>query len=349
MKNILFASTAFAALAIGGAASADIALFGDARLGLGYNINNDGSANGDEDVRAVSRVRFGVTMTGESDAGISFGATIRADNASGGQGGTGGQTAGEVFVSGAFGTLTFGDTNGADEQHVGDAIGGVGITGLGDFNETLFISNGGGFGDDDTADFANNPNARPTIRYDYSFGGLGVSVSSNRDLNDIGVGASYTAEFGDASVTGGVGYYDFGDFSVTQTGVRTITLDDGTTFEVEGDETTVEVQGGEQYSASITGTFSMFNFGVVYANASSQSSDFEELVLGAGVDIDAWNVSGFYADILDATGNASGFDGDSSYGLGVAYDLGGGASLKGGIAETFGDDTVGDFGITMAF
>ena len=92
MKNVLFATTATAALLVGGIASAQgIALFGDARLGLGYNINNDGSirteTNDDgtvdtpDDLRAVSRVRFGVNMTGETDSGITFGATIRADNA----------------------------------------------------------------------------------------------------------------------------------------------------------------------------------------------------------------------------------------------------------------------------
>ena len=98
MKNVLFTTTALAALAIGGVASAQgISLFGDARLGLGYNINNDGSANGEEDLRAISRVRFGVNMTGETDSGITFGATIRADNAVGGQGGTLGQTAGNVW------------------------------------------------------------------------------------------------------------------------------------------------------------------------------------------------------------------------------------------------------------
>ena len=43
MKKVLFATTATAALAIGGMASAQgMALFGDARMGLGYNINNDG-------------------------------------------------------------------------------------------------------------------------------------------------------------------------------------------------------------------------------------------------------------------------------------------------------------------
>jgi outer membrane protein OmpU len=122
MKKVLFATTAASTLLIGGIASAQgIALFGDARLGLGYNIDNDGGVlveeNDDgtldtpDDLRAVSRVRFGVNMTGETDSGITFGATIRADNAAGGQGGTEGQRSGSVFVSGSFGTLTYGDTN----------------------------------------------------------------------------------------------------------------------------------------------------------------------------------------------------------------------------------------------
>ena len=67
MKNVLFATTAASALLIGGIASAQgIALFGDARLGLGYNIDNDGGVlieeNADgtfetpDDLRAVSRL-----------------------------------------------------------------------------------------------------------------------------------------------------------------------------------------------------------------------------------------------------------------------------------------------------
>jgi outer membrane protein OmpU len=194
MKKILFASTALAGLAIGGMASAQgITLFGDARLGLGYGINNDGSlatdtsveeepvldangdpvldANGDplvnevlvvepdEELRAVSRVRFGVRMTGETDSGITFGASIRADNSGNGQGGSFGQRAGDVFVSGSWGTLTFGDTAGADERNVGDVPGGVGITGLGDFNETFYFTNGGEVGVEDSG-FEAKPNDR---------------------------------------------------------------------------------------------------------------------------------------------------------------------------------------------
>ena len=74
----------------GAAAAQGVALFGDARLGLGYNIDNDGGVHRRgrrHDLRAVSRVRFGVNMTGESDSGIVFGAESAPTNAEGGEGG----------------------------------------------------------------------------------------------------------------------------------------------------------------------------------------------------------------------------------------------------------------------
>ena len=403
MKKILFASTALATLAIGGAASADIELFGNARLGLGYNINNDGTVNrpaeddtsskdnsrrtlnvrnpnydptdpdspefiestivtqvgSTEDFRAVSRIRFGVTMTGETDSGIAFGATIRADNAGGG--GTGpsavsGQTEGEVFVSGAWGTLTFGDTNAADEQHVGDAGGNLSVTGLGDLNETPYISNGGGFGDD-RINFAVDPEARPTVRYDYNFAGFGVSVSTDRKLESVGVGGSYTYEFADGSITGGVGYYDFAAFDTEVTGVGT-----------------VEVKGGEQWSVGATGTFSGFSAGVVYTAASSDGSDavagdLDVLNVGLGYEMNAWSFAAWYGKILTGNGNLAAYNDEDTYGLTVAYDLGGGASVNFGIAQSYGRSeigqrsdalvggyvpayesaTIGDFGIKMEF
>ena len=117
-----------------------------------------------------------------------------------------------MFVSGSWGTLTFGDTNGADEQWVGDVPGDFSLTGLGNFDETPFISNGGGFGDSDSIHFANNPNARPTIRYDFDIAGFGISLSSNRDLTDIVVGAGYSMDFGGGSFSIGVGYNNFDSF-----------------------------------------------------------------------------------------------------------------------------------------
>jgi len=377
MKKALFATTAASALLIGGIASAQgIALFGDARLGLGYNIANNGSVltetndNGDidtpDDLRAVSRVRFGVNMTGETDSGITFGATIRADNAQGGQGGTDGQTAGSVFVSGSFGTLTFGDTNAADEQWVGDVPGDFSLTGLGDLDETRYISNGGTFGGDSGATFAANPFARPTIRYDFDIMGFGMSVSSNRDLTDIGVGAGYAADFGGGAWNVGVGYYKFDSFVQTSDGGLVVVPDgQGGFVIVPGADVENVVPNGEQWSVGVGADYDAFAFGVTYINLNSDETAFgkaeaDNLLVGATYTFDAFSVGLNYGKILSASGLLEDLDGDDSYELSAMYDLGGGASLNGGVRKTYslgtnedGSDAdggwIGDFGIKMSF
>ncbi len=392
MKNVLFASTALAALAIGGAASAQgLTMFGSARLGLGYNINNNGSANGDEDVRAVSRVRWGVNMAGETDSGISFGATIRADNAGGG--GTGptsstGQIDGNVFVSGSWGTLTFGDTAGADENWVGDIPGNLSLTGLGDLNETFFISNGGSFGSDVGNSFAANPAARPTVRYDFDIMGFGISVSSNRDLSDVGVGAGYAGEFANGTWNIAVGYYDYSSFDTVQDvdSVGACFFDDPNdptldTIRPQGngcnaDESALlipavgistTIPSGTQWSGSVGGSYGDFGMGLVYTNADSDGnrfvdgSSFDTIGVGGTYGWEALTVGAYYVKILNADGEIEAFDGEQTYGFTAAYDLGGGAEVAGGIASTFGRgsafgnrdlgdaETVGDFGIRMNF
>ncbi len=344
MKNVLFATTALAALAVGGMASAQgVSLFGSARMGLGYGINNDGTVNLDsegkpsDDLRAVSRVRFGVNMTGETNSGITFGATIRADNAIGGTGGTLGQTAGDVFVSGAFGTLTMGDTNGADEQWVGDLVGDYSLTGLGDLDETAFISNGGSFGNDDTNDFFADPNARPTIRYDFEIAGFGLSLSSNKDLNSVGVGGGYAGEFAGGTFNIGLGYYDYEEFD-------TIIADE-----------LVTAPGGKQYSAVIGGTFGDFGGNIIYDDADSDGAAFQTLGAGLTAGFGDFDLGVWYRQVIDADGGLEGVDGAQAYALTGQYDLGGGATVNGGVQKNYdflsGGDaaTTADFGISMAF
>jgi len=376
MKNVLFASTALAALAIGGAASAQgVTLFGDARLGLGYNIDNDGGLNGEEDLRAVSRVRFGVNMAGETDSGITFGASVRADNASGGQGGSNGQTAGNVFVSGDWGTITFGDTAGADENWVGDVPGNLSLTGLGDLQETFYISNGGSFGTDSANNFASNPNARPTIRYDFDIAGFGISVSSNRDLTDVVVGAGYAGEFANGTWNVGLGYNNYKSFrTISSASAEQVCVDENDFVVTDCDgaaadsligigtiDVTSTVPKGEQWSASVGGTWGNFGLGLVYTNADSKSNSsvdgakFSTGGIGGTFGWEAFTVGAYYVNILEADRGLSDRDGDDTYGLTAAYDLGGGAQVATGIAQGFeptdGGDrgTVADFGIKMSF
>jgi outer membrane protein OmpU len=358
-------------LASGTASAQGIALFGDARLGLAYNIDNDGGlivedGRTPDDWRAVSRIRFGVNMTGTTDSGITFGGTIRADNAPGGEGGTDGQREGDVFVSGAWGTVTYGDTNAADEQWVGDVPGDYSLTGLTELDETDFISNGGSFGDSDGKTFADNPFARPTVRYDFDWKGFGLSLSTNRDLTDIGVGGGYAGEIAGGSWSAGLGYYRFAAFDSETTSPTAVSVDvngDGV-----ADETIIvpvvsplTIPAGEQWSAALKGEFKSFAFGVTYMTLNSQSATFgaaeaDNLLVGVTWGHGPLSIGAIYGSVLNARGDLASLDGGDAYELSGQYDLGGGATVNGGIGRTYpqvglDDDTavIADFGISMSF
>ena len=117
MKKVLFASTALVMSA--GFAAADIAISGSAGAGLW----SDGSDN--QGVYSFAGVDF--TMTGETDNGLTFGATVNID--AGNEYDTGdfeldgvdanAVSLGSVYVSGGFGTITF-DSNGIDDLYNDD-------------------------------------------------------------------------------------------------------------------------------------------------------------------------------------------------------------------------------------
>jgi hypothetical protein len=199
-----------AVLAPAPASAQGIRLFGDARLGLGYNILSNGvldavsrtdaegnplpidELEGEDELRGVSRIRFGVVMEGETASGITFGGIVRADHASAAEGGQVGQRAGMVYVAGALGSLSYGEMDGADENNVGQ-VEAVGLTSLGELEQVPYFTNAGGSGPDDGA-LTLDLNYLPSIRYDYDFAAFGFSVSTDRDLGALSVGASYSAE-----------------------------------------------------------------------------------------------------------------------------------------------------------
>ncbi|MGM9402160.1 porin [Aliiroseovarius sp. KMU-71] len=87
------------------------------------------------------------------------------------------------------------------------------------------------------------------------------------------------------------------------------------------------------------------NFGDVALNALySRSSDVDTTAIGvtAGYTMGAATITAAYSNL-----NVGGLSGDV-YGLGVSYDLGGGASIDAGVADN-GTTTVADLGINMSF
>jgi hypothetical protein len=264
-------------------------------------------------------------------------------------------------VSGGWGTLRFGDTDGADQRWVGDVPGNFSLTGLTDISDTKFISNGGSFGDDDGESFAENPFARPTIRYDLEFERGGISVSTNRDLTDLGIGAGIAGEFGeDGSWSIGLGYYRFASFVAEEP-----SLTDGTIDAAREIPTRQIFPAGEQWSIDLAGEYASFSVGITFTNVMTDSHDVghvevNDLLVGAAVSLEALSLGAFFGKVLGARGTAdiAELEGDDGYGFTWQYDLGGGGTINGGIADTYATETLGagagsatvaDFGISLTF
>ena len=167
MKKVLLATSILAASA--GFAAAEVAVSGSARMGLIY----DG-----DDTYFSSRVRIVFTASGETDGGLSFGASVRADQS--GQGGDYPNTENDdstVYISGAFGKLTFGDNDSAALTMVGQ-VSAVGFTGLGSYNEVWHGSH------TDTS-----------ALYEYSTGALSFAVSTGQvGEEEYSLGVKYATD-----------------------------------------------------------------------------------------------------------------------------------------------------------
>ena len=322
MKKILLATT----MIVGGAsiAAAEVSLSGTARMGVISNFSDGNAANGDEsDLSFSSRVRVIFTLSGETDSGLSFGASIRADNAAAGNQGD----AGEVFVSGAFGKLSMGDVDGAAQMATGH-VAGVGYTGLSDLNESVFL--GAGTGETD-----------PTALYEYSAGDFTFYLSASNprpvvttggtsvtaDLTAMAIGAKYT--FGDYTV--GLGYEKLQGYSGAAAAlpIADNTDVDHIVLKLSGNVAGFNIQG---LIGQADGTLG----GAVLNNE-------KQYAMSVGYTVDAITGTAFYTDDSDLGGT-------TAYGLGASYDLGGGAALVGGVVKDHdANETAYDLGITMSF
>jgi len=152
MKKLLIASTALVATA--GMATADITMSGYAEIGM----VDYGTAVGME-MHSDMDVTF--KLSGASDNGLTFGASIDLDEVSGGIASTGGPHA--VHVSGGFGTLTMGDTDGALDKANAEV---ASLTAIAD-DHTAHAGYNGGAGLD----------SGDILRYDTTYNGFGISAS----------------------------------------------------------------------------------------------------------------------------------------------------------------------------
>lgn len=322
MKKFLIASTAIVALS--GAAAAEITLSGDAQIGLKYDNRLDGASGDVSGWNLQQRARFTVTMTGETDSGLSFGAKFRPGSHN--QKGYDKESrdvfvgATTVWAEGSYGKLTVGDVDSAIEQAVGDLTE-VGNSGLEFYNEIYYAA---------TDAFEDHDNKGLVYSYKYgdatffaSFEDQYVGYSGMKyDGNSWSLGAKYSMN----QYTFGIGYSsgdDFGSGKVETWGLSAAADFNGVTVKGLWVQSKDDFDKLKQYG--ISADYTMAN--------------------GVGV-------KGFYRinDWDDLAGK------EKILGLGASYDLGGGASVNGGIvhmkdSEITGSPsrTIADFGLKFAF
>lgn len=190
MKKLLITSAIVAAAA--GAAQADVAMSGDARMGLT-------STDGGKTFGFSSRARLRFALSNETDSGLKLGAQFRVADAVAASSGT----KGTVFLeSPTLGKLTMGDAEGAVQASVTQFVA-IGYDETGKRQEFAFLTGGDTSGGID-------------MLYTYSKGPLAVNFSLGNPgtatgKDDAAIGASYTTEFWKVAA----GYEDDGKNSQT--------------------------------------------------------------------------------------------------------------------------------------
>lgn len=308
MKTLLLASTALVATA--GIAAAEVSLSGYAEIGVAGGDNIEDQFHTDIDVT--------FSMTGESDGGLSFGASIDLDESNDGDAFNASTQGGETYFLSYGGLrLDMGDTDGAL-----DAV----------MNEVNLA--GGSIADDETAHAGFNGNAgldgtfdgqiaRVSYAIDAFAGHFSVEMDDSGNLDPIyGLGARYSGDLAGLTIGVGLGYQTQEDIA----DIVGLSLD--TSF-ANG------MSAGINYSS---------------ADIDGQSDDGTHLGIGVGYTMNALSVGVNYGEYEDWSLGCGDCDG---YGLAATYDLGGGLAGHLGYGYSdFGNDVDSDsysLGLSMSF
>ncbi len=319
MKKVLLATTMLAGTA--GFASAEVAVTGWAEMGIWSDI--------DGDTQFWQDVEVTFTMSGTTDGGLEFGAKIdldegdvATDSGACSFGCYNDDSGTEVWISGAFGKLTMGDTDGALDWALADMDGGM--TSIAD-DHTSHIAWFGGSDLDGEGD-------GQVVRYENTFGDFGFAISAEQGDEGVGavddtfgVGLKYTANFGGTDVALGLGYQE---------------ADDGGKYSAVGVSAAATLAGG---------------FGAKLGYMSFDDSNWDNKVgvelsyvsgpIGVAVNYGKVELSpGFVAP----DGVSDNFD---SWGAVANYDLGGGAKVMFGYGSdmTGLDDDQWSLGLGLSF
>ena len=191
MKRTILATTAL--VTCGSMAAADVSLSGSAEIGV------VGGSGKDAQIHRDARVSF--SMSGETDTGLSFGTSLALRHAGKYQDDG---AEGAIHISGVFGTLTVGNTDGAFDKAMLEVPAGTSINDASS-GHAGWSGNGG------------LDKGGEIVRYDYSIGDISFAVSTQGEnmmgdgtADDIpeahGIGVGWSGDFAGASLGLGVGH-----------------------------------------------------------------------------------------------------------------------------------------------
>ena len=342
MKKVLLATTVLVGTA-GFAAAEGLTVTGSGVFGLNYAEN---AAVGTDGTTTLMETYIAFAGAGETDSGLSFGmsATLGQYSAHAGMYEDDGTS---LFVSGAFGKVSFGDVAEADEVA---GLGDIGLTGIGVDNVAEVYTG------DSTGGVAHK------AHYSFSAGDFSVAVSANIGGATAAVASvatlcqSTTTPFAVSAPVAGVcgagtvaatsttavaaakndsyavgAKYTFGDFYV------------GLGYNSTDIATNVGPRDGSTTSVYVGGTSGDVSVKAMYASFSPDNA--------AAANVDAYGVNVDYktgAATISLALADNDLDAKASYGIGVSYDLGGGASVVGGIGSV-NDVTRAQAGVSLTF
>lgn len=315
MKKLLLASTALVASV--GIAAAEVSVSGSAEIGIFGGNADDGAAGsrGDIETQFHTDVEVTFAMTGESDGGLAFGATVQLDEpGAADETDDGGAT---WFLAYQGLRLDMGDTDGALDAAMQEVALAGGSIRDDETEHAGYNGNSGLDGDED------GQVARVSYSFDAFTGHFSVEIDDSGDDDPIyGLGVRYSGDLGGLTLGVGLGYQTQEDKS----SLVGISLDtkfaNGLSAAVNYTEEDDEIgEDGDHWAVGVGYSMNALSIGVNY---------------------------GEYTDFGNSDTTATGF------GLAATYDLGGGlaAHVGYGSSDPDGDDNDYDsfsLGLSMSF
>jgi outer membrane protein OmpU len=265
----------------------------------------------DDTTAAVNRFRISFAASGETDSGISYGISGRAEQ-------SGSSTAGSQYISGSFGKITMGDLGGADKDAAGHIAGGVGVSGMGSANEIAYQAAGHNLG------------------YEFSAGGITFGYSQDTAIqsgSNSAMGIKWSGDMGGTGITVGLGQSKMG--TATQSTMSVAVSMSGLT--IKGISSTND-NGPSTVVDAVTGAIGT----AATAATGNANNDTDHTGVSIAYAMDNMSVTA-YTKKVSTLGAA-----DEDYtGIGFTYDMGG-ATLKAGMTDN-NDISSMDLGVSFSF